>query len=423
MRKGSLLLLSILFLGFFDSVIAQSGPGVPNIQRTKGELLSGPLAPEQGRTAVVAYHQGFIVTVPEAPGSAPGSDLLPRVWNFSDPRAPSSQVVAGMSANSGIAAHGYWQEGALLRSIGGGDFSVIDSNQDGQGEFVRVATPQNQQWYYPRNTGWVSRGLLFQPFQTQMWWSYGATNAPAVLYKRDQLLATWDHIGQTGVIGHPFLIGNILYFASDQSNTGIAAYDITPSLQNPGTPPRLLSVLRAPVGGYWPEIWGGAGKLLILFPARENAHFFVADVTDPQNMFVVADRHLPSGGDPSYAQFQDNFAFMDRYKIDMENNFQVDLTLDADNRGIDVSQFALPVGNLVFTGGYPHQTTSQGLAVWAHQAEPDRRGPSVGYHIPMAQQTNYPVAAPITLLIHETLRTETIVNGDTFIVRPIQQDG
>ena len=76
----------------------------------------------------------------------------------------------------------------------------------------------------------------------------------------------------------------------------------------------------------------------------------------------------------------------------------------------------MPLGNLLVTGGVGE---NQGMAIWAHQAEPDTRGPSVGYHIPRAGQENYPQGAPITLLIHETLETFTLVNGETFIVRPV----
>lgn len=424
LRRFSLIaihcLLIILSLESFNQLYAQQ---VPNVAQTKGELLSGPLAPNQGRTAVIAYHQGFIITDPEAPGSAPGSDNLGRMWDISDPRNPVETVINGMGPNSAIAAHGYYYEGGYIRALNNGDYNFIDSNNDGELEIQRVYQIPGLPFYFPNPGvpgGWLQRGLMFQPFQTHMWWSYGATNHNGVLYKRDQQLASWDHVGLTGVIGHPILLGNILYIASDQSNTGIAAYDISDSLQNPGTAPRLIGVLKTSIGGYWPEPWGANGQLYIMFPSRENGHFFVADVTDPANMHVIADRRLPSGGDPSYIQFQDNFAFMDRYKINMQDNFSVDLTLAADANGIDVSQFALPVGNLVLTGGYPHPPTHvQGMAIWAHQAEPDLNGPTVGYHIPKNEAINYPVAAPISLLIHETLRTETIINGTNFLVRPI----
>ena len=418
------IVLAVLWLG--ASTAHAQGPGFANVPRQKGELLAGPVVPSIGRTAVLAYHQGLLLANPESPGSAPGSDLQSRAFDISDPANPVASVVPFLGPNSGIAAHGYWQEGPYLRGLNGGDVTV--ELVGGVARFVQRDAPGR--FHFPHVPGtsipWVGRGLMFQPFQTQMWWSYGATNHDGVLFRGTQQLATWDHIGATGVIGHPFLIGNVLYVASDQSETGIAAYDITPSLEVPGTPPTLIGLLKDPVGGYWPEIWGGNGKLLILFPARDNGRFMVADVTDPAAMHVVADRRLPNGGDPSYAQFQDGYAFMDRYKLDMRNDFAVDLVLDAPGHGIDVSQFALPIGNLVVTGGIDTSwpaPASQGLAIWAHQAEPDTTGPAVGFHIPRADQTEYPVAGPITLLIHETLRTETILNGVTFLVQPLAYDG
>jgi hypothetical protein len=63
-------------------------PGFPNVLRTPGELLSGLNAPQQGRTAVVAYHNGVLFTVPEAPASQPGSDLQVRTWSLADPADP-----------------------------------------------------------------------------------------------------------------------------------------------------------------------------------------------------------------------------------------------------------------------------------------------------------------------------------------------
>src|SRR5690606_36629101 len=81
------------------------------------------------------------------------------------------------------------------------------------------------------------------------------------------------------------------------------------------------------------------------------------------------------------------------------------------------SQFALPIGNLLVTGG---AATDQGMAIWSHQGDPDTRGPYVGYHIPRAGLANWPTnRLPVRLLIHETLETPTLINGDTFIVCPL----
>ena len=152
------------------------------------------------------------------------------------------------------------------------------------------------------------------------------------------------------------------------------------------------------------------------------AAFQVVDFSDPTDLRLVANVDLPTGN-PMYVQFQDEFAFMERYKIDMRT-FEIVLTLDEDGTGVETSQYQLPVGNLLFTGGVGtiNGEVGQGLGVWVHQEEPDTRAPFVGYHIPRDGQTGYPTTHSISLLIHETLETPTIVNGDTAIVRPLGGD-
>jgi hypothetical protein len=140
----------------------------------------------------------------------------------------------------------------------------------------------------------------------------------------------------------------------------------------------------------------------------------VVDLTDPENLRLVSDVTLP-GAETMYVQFQDEFAFLGSHKVDMRT-FSSVLRLDTEGKQVDTSQFLLPLGNLLATGGVGEH---QGLAIWAHQAAPDTRGPGVGYHLPRNGQTNYPRGAPISLLIHETLDSTTIKPGVTFIVRPL----
>ncbi|MEM7393686.1 MAG: Ig-like domain-containing protein, partial [Verrucomicrobiota bacterium] len=273
---------------------------------------------------------------------------------------------------------------------------------------------------FPGFYGSGSRGQLYQPWQIfPTYWSYDAVEGNTEIYRGWDLQASWDHLGLTGVIGHPFLIGNLLIMASDQSRTGVATYDISDI-----TNPVLLDVLQTGgPGGYWPELWGGDGKLLIVFPYRTNGNGFrVVDVTDPTDLRFVTDQSLP-GDECQYVQFQDEFAFLGSHKVDMRT-YQSVLFLDGANTvrtsdggvGVNTSQHLLPLGNLLVTGGIG---PNEGMAIWAHQAEPDLRGPSVSYHIPRAGQTGYPLTAPISLLIHETLETATISNGSSFIVRPL----
>jgi hypothetical protein len=303
-------------------------------------------------------------------------------------------------------AHGYLKIG---------DYLALGDNWPENLPFsFRAVSPNvNQRSITPGLQGPYDRGDLFQPWHINTYWSYNTEELDdlAVLRKNDTVLATWDHIGETGVIGHPFIIGNLLIFASDQSRTGVATYDISDP-----THPRLLDVLKTGgPGGYWPELWGGDGKLYVVFPYREPVPGMrVVDVTDPENMRFVADVTLP-GAQAMYVQFQDEFAFLGSHKVDMRTTSSV-LRLDTEGESVDTSQFLLPLGNLLATGGVDR---NQGLAIWAHQAEPDTRGPSVGYHLPRAGQTNYPAGAPISLLIHETLESPTITVGENLIVRPM----
>ncbi len=387
-------------------------PGFPNVAQTPGAILSGLNAPQQGRTAQIAYHNGILFTVPEVPSSQPGADFQVRTWDLSDPANPIELDTLGITPMA-INAHGYLKSGEYL---------VLGPNWPPQAPWsFRATTPGTlERTIFPDLAGIGSRGSLFQPwFAGPTYWSYDAIGGDATLSLNGVQLAQWDHLGLTGVIGHPFILGDLLIFASDQSRTGVATYDIS----DPANPVLLDVLTTGGAGGYWPELWGGDGKLYLVFPYRTNGNGFrVVDLTDPSDLQFVADTPLP-GDQAMYIQFQDEFAFIGSHKVDLRT-FESVLDLDGANTvrpndggtGIDTSQFALPLGNLLITGGIG---PNEGMAVWAHQAAPDTRGPSVGFHIPQAGRSNYPSGAPISLLIHETLESFTIVNGVSFIVRPL----
>lgn len=387
-------------------------PGFPNIHRTPGELLSGLNAPTQGRTANIAYHNGILYTIPELPSSAPNSDFQVRTWDISDPTAPVETAQLGLSPQP-IAAHGH---------IKSGDYLIMGANwpPDAPWSFRATDPFVNERTTFPNLITPGDRGTMYQPWYVgPMYWSYNVNQEPAQIWKNNQQLATWDHIGLTGVIGHPILIGNLLVYAADQSRTGIATYDIS----DPSNPILLDVLTTGGPGGYWPEPFALDGRLYIVFPYRTGGNGIrVVEITDPTDLHFVADIPLP-GDESMYLQFQDEYAFAGDHKVDMRT-FQSVLFFDGANTvrtndggtGISTSQFALPIGNLLATGGASH---NQGMAIWAHQAAPDTRGPSVAYHIPRAGQTNYPVGGAISLLIHETIETPTLKNGHTFIVRPV----
>ncbi len=433
--------LATAILSVPTALLAQ---GFPNVPRTAGELLAGPVAPEQGRTAIIAWHGERIVSVPEIPGSQGGADWQMRVVDINDPANP---VVTLLPAHaSGFHAHGYFHSGpylyvgphcltsANLPCGSGGPDLWRDSLRIG-GSGTAIGSSQLRRASMEGDNGLpiggVDKSGAQSPWGVRDFWTYNAVSGPTFLAVRRSLaswiydwpnggaptgpaiMSSWDHLSQTGVIGFPFIMGNILIFASDQSGTGVAAYDIS----NPAAPV-LLDVLKDEnPGGYWPEVYGH----YIFFPRRDgeggtgsSAGFMVVDFSDPTNLTVVADRNLP--GSNQYVTFQDEYAFMNRYKIDMRT-FEPVLTLATVPGVIDASQFALPVGNLLVTGGYG--TDGPGLAIWAHQAAADNRSPFVAYHVPRPDQTNYSIHCPITLSIPETLRTETIIDGVSLIVRPV----
>jgi YVTN family beta-propeller protein len=424
---------------------AARAQGFPNVfQPNPGALLAGPIAPEQGRTAIVAWHGERIVSVPEPPGSQPGADLRIRVVDISNLASP--QVTLVPASAGGFNSHGYFHSGAYLYigphcltttggvCTGGANDRYTDAFRIG-GAGPALGTSQLRPASIESETGLaiasIGRSGAQAPWGAEQWWSYGPVQGDAWVAVRrtaadwvydwgnggapvgPAIQAYWDQLGTAGVIGFPFIVGDTLFFASDQTGTGVASYDISDP-----TNPVLLDVLKEEnPGGYWPEMYGH----YLFFPRRDGeggtgsaAGFMVVDISDPTDLRVVADRNLP--GSNQYVTFQDEFAFMNRYKIDMRT-FEVALELETVPGLIDASQFALPVGNLVVTGGYG--SDGPGLAVFAHQSAPDTRGPFVAYHVPRAEQTNYSIHCPIVLSIPETLRTETIVPGTTLIVRPV----
>jgi len=416
MVRQSAIALALLAPLLARGAAAQVGPavhpGFPNVPQTAGAVLSGLNAPQQGRTAIIAYHNGVLFTVPEVPSSQPGADFRVRSWNLADPRNPVQLADWGVTPMP-INAHGYFHSG---------DYLILGPNWPPGGEwsFRAVAPRTVQRAAFPNLLCAGVRGCLFAPwFAGDTYWSYNQVGGDATLSRDWVEFARWDHLGLTGVIGHPFILGDLLIFASDQSRTGVATYDIS----DPRNPVLLDVLTTGGPGGYWPELWGGDGRLYIVFPYQtEGNGFRVVDATDPADLRFVTDRPLP-GAASMYIQFQDEFAFMGSHKVDMrtlESVLYFDPEVARPNQpgtsGIDTSQFLLPLGNLLVTGGIGE---NEGMAIWAHQSAPDTSGPSVGFHIPQAGRTDYPTGAPISLLIHETLESPTIVNGQTFIVRPV----
>jgi DNA-binding beta-propeller fold protein YncE len=406
----------------------------PNTAQNPGDLLAHAL-PEMGRLAVIEILGDYVITIPEIPSSPPNSDYVVRAWDISDPENPVVVATFGQTSHPFL-AHGAIKRGNELY-VGGWPNDAIRYNPE-------TDSFELTSWSGPSGH-WNKSGLM-RPWAARHWWSYGEITGNAWLEMDGERTAEWDHLGLTGVIGFPAFMGNLLIYAADQSKSGIASYDVS----DPSSP-QLLDVLNRPavhpsivdnnwdqnpaewgIGGYWSEI---SHHYMVFARRSTNPGIQVVDFSDPNNLsmhceFLAKDPHWniadDSYGSPMYVGFQDEWVFSSRFKLNLET-CELGLQLDEHAHFVDTSQYSRPIGNLIITGGigrnwrWPQDTNGAGMGIWVHQAETDTRAPYVSYHIPQANQTNYPVMAPISLMIPETLRSETIIVGDT--LRLFEVDG
>ena len=414
-------------IGFlFLSLISHAQvPDVPaafptNFSCTPGQLLYR----EEGmdRITNIMYHNGHIYTNNVAGGTV-------REFIFSDVNDPGSlqQVFTPnlrSMADQGNHGHsktgdyllGYWRSGYGRVGVG---VNQVDAEPTDWVSWQDQPTVQDTgaiRLYYPWST----------PFN---WLQYGATPGTARLYRADEFLAEWEPLADHGVAGNSILLGNILFVASDGSMRGIAAYDIGPVFNDPPQPPQLIDRLTGLVGGYLPLMWE---NYMVFTGGRDRDIMQVVDVSDPTDMRLIRTMNLSgtqalnAGSNVPYVQTQDQYVFARRHKIDMEL-LEIVLEFDevGDNRPpgsvsgqIDTSQYTLPVGNLMISGGYS-SPGRDAIGVWCHDAVPDNRSPYVGYHVPQDGQSNFPLGAPISLVIAEELESFTIISGESLIVRPV----
>lgn len=372
------------------------------------------------RVTNIAYHNGFIYTHEVGGGN-------PRRWLFTDINDPSSftiqQTGAGVGPFADHGTHGHFKVGDWL----GGQFG-IEIRRQSDGVNVLETIPG---WTYLNNEvlqpgDGISR--MYYPWGTPFnWIQYNASPGNGFLYRNTEKLIEWPALAEHGVAGNSLLLGNLLFITSDESDMGILAYDISPVFETPAQPPVLLDKLSGALGSYIASPWE---HYLVL--GRRSGLVDIVDFSDPTNLQHVTT--IDCSGDPTqdlnnglgYIQCQDNYVFLDRHKIDMDT-FTAVLEFDevGNNRPagsvggqLDTSQRMLPVGNLLITGGYSI-SGADGVGVWIHDSAPDTNPPYVGYHVPRPGQTNFPLGAPISLLIHETLESYTIVNGESVILRPL----
>ncbi len=465
--KAPLLCLGLCFAVGTAAAQVATTQGFLNLPRTEapGTLLSHPVTNGSepiGRTTSINYLNGWIIVGPENPGSRPGSDLVMRVYDISDPINPIRRFPSDfglnypnngwLQGNYGWNAHGTAQHGNLLLPdpirVNGFGGLVERGGSNGVPLLSQLRL-------------WYNRTSQAGPWSATLLW-YDTDDTDIVISRPDigpdglarpQFLGSFDHVGPYGGGDwHPMFFGDLLIFARSGSaaNDGVVVYrlsyenfdDADPA--NDRVTPHYVSSLPGGFQGYWPNLFSDGTGLYVI--GSTTNILIGADITQAvepggdDGMHVAASLTVPAFTNASYPVYQDQFGFIHNRKVDMTRFLAGDanpvvLTLNeaAPPRpagapalpegalvGVNTSQMSLPLGNLWLTGGYPIPTFNQGMGVWVHQQAADTTPPRVTYHIPQANRTGYPRHAPLSFLVHEHPRNGGPRNGIDFTVRPVQ---
>ena len=387
----------------------------PTCRRRRARCSRGLNAPKQGRTAIIAYHNGVLFTVPELPGEPAGLGLPgAHLGHLTNPAAPGRARAARRDADAGQRARlllerrrtWCWPQLAARGAV------VVPRRRH-----LRQLTRAS----YPDLLCAGVRGCLFAPwFVGDTWWSY---NDDFRRTRRSRAtgtsFASWDHLGLTGVIGHPFLLGDLLIFASDQSRTGVATYDVS----DPANPVLLDVLTTGGPGGYWPELWGGDGKLYIVFPYQtERQRLPRRRRHRPHRPALRRRRPLPGDdGDvravPGRVRLHRRRTRSTCARSSRCSTSNGANTVRAERRRHRHRHQPVRAAARQPARHRRHRRRTRAWRSGRTRRRPTRaaRRSATTSRAPGAR--NYPVGAPISLLIHETLETTTIVNGTTFIVR------
>lgn len=430
-----------------------------------GTLIYRSPTPELGgRLTNLMYHQGWLMAGFENPGSnSRTNDLRFRVMDVSNlendpvpvPYWPSDFGLDYGTNNRGLEhwytgnwgynthAHGRTATHVHWPNIIAPDFG---------GAVYRANSPDEEEVGFAYGWGGFGGGRLRRhlPWNATQDWAYGNNTDPTIHLQKAWRVnpngdwgpnnyrmhsVAWIPGAEFGVRGFSDLLGDKFIFTSDQRNTGVAVYQVPDDVlaDNNASSPRmdLIGVTQEPFGGYWPELWASEDGRL--YAVGVNNDIRVVDLTDLSNpRLIVVLNDNPSRNfrirNAVYPKFQDDYMLIENIVIDMEQLIAgepdpVVLELEAPPRqsgwreGFDPSQYTLPMGNLIVTGGYGE--TTGGMFIHVRQQEPDTTPPTVRYHIPEVGRTNYSRYMPISVIIHEELDSRTLYNGVNFMIREV----
>ena len=479
--KSSIAVVLFLLHLLSSSVWAADYP--PNIDYgTRGDFII-KLGDRFGRTSNLTTVGPILFNFPEQAGSSSLAidelSLEDTAWDLSDLTNPviiGSLTCIGCPLGEPINAHGtvvrYPQNtassGLVWQNPGYWAFDGTQTNSLDQLVNTQIDWGENSAPTYSN---------MYVPFYMRMYWDYDfnpeglfAIRDPSVfnidpadfefLGEQENVptlglpLASWDHLGMTGVTGFSLWLGELLIVASDQQQTGLAIYDVAGFKE--GIEPELLSVFQpmltepdgdyVGLGGYWVEPYGAnklvwAARRKTTVPTRDFPALYVVDISNPsfpkltceiyfdQNDLDASDGDASSN--PMYVGFQDEFIFVDHFKVNLDecerdyldgqisdDDFQsIVYRFDDSANQCDSSQYFRPLGQVGVFGGFDWWRTpdvnEQGMCFFVTDDAPDTRAPFVSGHRPLDAQANYPLYGYIHIHIPETLRTETLAQAIT----------
>ncbi|EGG94837.1 hypothetical protein IMCC1989_2240 [gamma proteobacterium IMCC1989] len=415
--------LNSLFLLLLISNLSIAASYPPNIDYgSQGDFVA-KRGVTHGRTANLTPIGPILLNMPEAPGSSDGGGVVLEsyntAWDLSDLTNPTLISRISLGLTQPIGAHGttYYFDDAYAylftfgTEVGGVGGSHVRYDADGATSLQQLVPTDSydlQPNYYSSGFAGEPLGysMMTSPYNNRAYWEYGFD--PSGLYNITNpvtfdtdpnnsapwvgpLITEWDHLGNTGVTGFTAYLGELMIVASDQQSTGLAIYNVAGV--KAGEVPQLISTFKPTltepsgneigIGGYWLEPYG-ANKMVWaarqrdeVTPVRTHPALYVVDFTDPSNpvltceLYFNQDHSDPSDGDsssdPMYVNFQDNYAFVDHFKVDIpgcERAYLDDQNVSAEEfssivykfedraNHCDASQYFRPLGQVGVFGGY-----------------------------------------------------------------------
>jgi hypothetical protein len=489
---------ALIVFAFPGLVFSASYPSQIPSSYQKGDFIT-KRGVERGRTANLGTMGPFLVNLPEAPGSSSDGinpDYRNTVWDLSDLTNPTLERVLGdmtMPINAHATVTRFDNNQAFYYTRNNtcdpdcGDYLVFDPSapQNDSSQQLRKSWIDGNVW--PASP--MSYASLTTPYWITDIWTYSEVYANLRTRLRnpdvrdfnlpepwlgEYITGEWDHYGDTGVTGFPMFLGNLLVFASDQLSTGVAIYDMsgfkaggqnwTPQLIRPSSGGNSFSPtfvepnggVPVGIGGYWVEPYA-THKLVFAAratstPLRQYPAFYIVDIADPVNPIVschivlnqdpLDPRDGDATSDPMYVNFQDHYAYVDHFQIDMqacEDAFESKRNAGEENPALtaeeisnivykfedaahscDASQYFRPLGQVGVFGGYDGWVTQQRIT-YTGTADTMYGSPSeLGWHHIPNTGSGFNVMhspEPGVSIISDVFNMSALSVGDTFVSR------